>query len=331
MAPGRGPALLALLGFCLATTGVVARQLPVTNHVSLFVSATSPYLVFAGLAVTAIMGVVAARRWRSVVVIVLTMAALGASSSTYGPSSNPGSADVAVRIMTANLQLGLAQADAVVAAARRSNADVVALQELTTDAVGRLTEAGINTAFPFHALYPRDGASGAGLWSRYPISSVSLVDGFSMALISARLHVRDGATEPRILVTHLPGPWPQPIGEWRREIARLRAVLERVALDSGDLPVVVVGDFNSTVDMRPFRELLQHGYEDSAEMAGAGRIRTYPRMSLLPPLIGIDHVIVRNGRAASAKVVDLPGSDHLGYAVTFFAVRAPDQYYRFGA
>ena len=97
-------------------------------------------------------------------------------------------------------------------------------------------------------------------------------------------------------------------------------------MNQATIPVIVAGDFNSTVDMRPFRELLRNGYADSAEHGRGRKDPDVPSdVSLVPPLIGIDHVLIRNGRANSAKVVDLPGSDHLGYAVTFFAVRAPDQ------
>jgi endonuclease/exonuclease/phosphatase (EEP) superfamily protein YafD len=76
--------------------------------------------------------------------------------------------------------------------------------------------------------------------------------------------------------------------------------------------VIVAGDFNATVDMKPFRRLLHNGFRDAAEQSGAGLVATYPADSAIPPLIGIDHILTFNSTARDARSVRIPGSDHLG-------------------
>lgn len=80
--------------------------------------------------------------------------------------------------------------------------------------------------------------------------------------------------------------------------------------------MIVAGDFNATVDMRPFRDLLGAGYRDAAEQSGAGLTRSFPADSALPPLIGIDHILTRNSTATAARTVRIDGSDHLGLIAT---------------
>jgi endonuclease/exonuclease/phosphatase (EEP) superfamily protein YafD len=53
-----------------------------------------------------------------------------------------------------------------------------------------------------------------------------------------------------------------------------------------------------------------------ATEAGAGLTRTYPNRRSRPPRIGIDHVLVHNCVATSARTVVLPGSDHRGLVAT---------------
>ena len=74
----------------------------------------------------------------------------------------------------------------------------------------------------------------------------------------------------------------------------------------------MAGDLNATYDMRPFRRLLDEGYRDAAEQAGAGLTRSYPSRPWRRPVIGIDHVLVHNCEATSAQTVAVPGSDHRG-------------------
>jgi hypothetical protein len=77
------------------------------------------------------------------------------------------------------------------------------------------------------------------------------------------------------VAVHLVGPWPQEIDEWRQEIERFPATLNDVAERADSGCVIVAGDFDSTPNMRPFRDLLGDGYRNPAEQAGAGMVPTF--------------------------------------------------------
>jgi endonuclease/exonuclease/phosphatase (EEP) superfamily protein YafD len=229
---------------------------------------------------------------------------------------------VGIRVMTANLYLGQADARAVVQTAS-ANADVLAVQELTNEEVAYLSAAGLDKAFPYRALDARDYASGGGVWSRYPISESARVDGYQLAMTRVRLHLDGVAVDPMVVVAHLSGPWPQPIGDWTRDLSNMSATLRSASQATGSGCVMVAGDFNSTFDMAPFRRLLQDGYRDATEQAGAGWRPTYPANAKVPPFMGIDHVLTARCTATSTATVVLPGSDHRGLVAAIDIPRTP--------
>jgi endonuclease/exonuclease/phosphatase (EEP) superfamily protein YafD len=309
--PTRTTAGLAALG--VAVLGLTARYVPVTNHLTLFAAIMSPYLLLGALLALTLF--VLCRRWIAAAAAASLMIAAAAVQSPLfiGSAASPRSASV--RVMTANLSLGDADPGALVAAARE-HADVVVVQELTPQAATLLTDAGMDAAFPHRALYPRDVASGIGLWSRHPVRDAGLITGFVMPFGSARLQISGVAIDPTIVVAHVTGPWPQSIEGWRADVARLPATMTDAAGRAGDGAVIVAGDFNSTVDESAFRGLLRNGYRDAAEQAGAGMTPTYPGDLWLPPLLGIDHVLTRNCSATSVRTMSLPGSDHRALVAT---------------
>ena len=103
-------------------------------------------------------------------------------------------------------------------------------------------------------------------------------------------------------------------------MAGAKAQLDNFALAAGPAAVIVGGDYNSTPDMRQFRDLLTNGYEDAVNQIGAGFAPTFKADSWLPPLITIDHLLTRNAQAASIKTVKITGTDHRALLAT---IRVP--------
>jgi endonuclease/exonuclease/phosphatase (EEP) superfamily protein YafD len=171
----------------------------------------------------------------------------------------------------------------------------------------------LDTSFPYHALDARPGASGVGVWSRFPITSSKRIADYALAMVSARIKIEGVQVDPAILVAHMAGPWPQPIDDWRGDIEHMQATMSDLAASAGPGCTIVAGDFNSTPDMREFRNLLRGGFQDASQQAGAGFNRTYPANSQMnPPIIAIDHVLTYQCTATSAETTALPGSDHRG-------------------
>ena len=168
-------------------------------------------------------------------------------------------------------------------------------------------------------LVPAPDAGGIGLWSRFPLAEVS------PAKLGTRRSPPPGCRSPMSLFdplvasVHVTSPlqaYGKPFGDWRSGITSTKAVLDRFADAAGPGSVIVAGDFNSTPDMRQFRDLLTNGYRDAVEQTGAGFAPTFPSNTLLPPLITIDHVLTRHAAASSIRAIDLRGSDHRSVLAT---------------
>lgn len=245
----------------------------------------------------------------------MTVVAVGAALALITPqipwyvSAQPTHGGTTVRAATVNMMYGRADPSAVVELVS-SSADVVMLQELTPEAVRGITAAGIEDAFPYTAVEAREGAAGAAIYSRYPLSDVENLPGFEMPMVKATLRPPGGADDITVVSMHFAAPWPQPIRGWQNDFDKFPSTLADLASSAGDAPILIGGDFNATVDMRPYRDLLTNGYRDAAEQAGTGRDPTFPSNGRIPPFIGIDHFITRNCTATSTHTVNVAGTDH---------------------
>ncbi|MCV7099758.1 endonuclease/exonuclease/phosphatase family protein [Mycobacterium palustre] len=311
---GAARTAVALVALGLGCWARASRHLPITNHAVLVTAAFSRYLM-PGAAVSAIV-LALPSDW------ILAIAACGLMASTPAPRAplyrrphSESTAGVKLRVFSANLRVGQADAELLVRSAREQ-ADLVAFQELTPRAAELLSAAGLDSTFPHRWLDARNGGAGVGIWSRFPMHAAARIDGYAMPFGCARLQVPGVSTDPTVVVVHVAGPWPWPIDAWRRDLRRLPQTLLEVANSAGEGAVIVAGDFNSTTDMRPFRALLHNGYRDAAEQSGAGVVRTFPAGRRLPRLLAIDHVLTRGCNATSLHAVVLPGSDHRGLVAT---------------
>jgi endonuclease/exonuclease/phosphatase family metal-dependent hydrolase len=305
---------LGLLAFAVGAAGLASRYLEVTNEAVLVVAAASPYLTTAAVVALILFGL--ARRWLlTILAAVLCVTMIGVQLPRYLGPEKVGVPSVAVRVVTANLGYGQADPRSVAELAS-TTADVLVLQELTPEAAAGLTAAGLDGMFSHRFINPEERAYGIGVWSRYPIVESQRIDGYQMPMLKTRIQVPGLMFAPTVLALHLAAPWVQPLDRFRDDIARLPVTLREVSRGAGAGAVIVAGDFNATMDMQPFRQLLDAGYRDAGEQVGAGLTRTYPSKPWRRPLIGIDHVLVYNCTATSAATVDVPGSDHRGLAAT---------------
>lgn len=301
--------LFGVLALAVAAVGLAVRYLPLGRHSVLLAATASPYLMLA--APVAVLLLALSRRWVLTALAVVPALAFVSIQTPHYLGPEPAAAPSAsVRVLTSNLGMGQGDPAAVVASARKS-ADVVVLQELTQEAADGLAAAGFDDTFPHRIIDPEPMAGGIGIWSRFPLVDTAHVPGYSLAMVRARLQVPEVAVNPIVLGIHFAAPWPAPIGPWAEDMEKFPTLLRELAQEAGSGAVIIAGDFNATHDMLPFRKLLDTGYRDASEQAGAGMARTFPVGPRRVPAIGIDHVLLRNANATAVRREFIPRADHM--------------------
>ncbi|MGQ0466434.1 MAG: endonuclease/exonuclease/phosphatase family protein [Sporichthyaceae bacterium] len=208
--------------------------------------------------------------------------------------------------MTANLLYGWADVPAVVQEVRERRVDVLALTELTPEAVTGLEEAGLLAELPHKVLDPGERAHGSGLYARFPLTRAADWEG--------GVHRWPGATarldgqEVTIRVVHPFRTSRFDSDLYRADYRLLKARMDRIGEDA---PALVLGDFNATRDHSAFRRLLGDRWRDAPEYAGSGYTPTWNLWQWLPAAIQLDHILIsRHFGARSAGTWNVPGSDH---------------------
>jgi endonuclease/exonuclease/phosphatase (EEP) superfamily protein YafD len=306
--------LLAWFAFVIALVSLLVRYAPIDNHFILVTAAISPYLNWAA-AVAAVLLVIAGQRWLAAAALLLLLVGIAVRSPVLLADSQPTGSTVPLRILTANLHNGTADPKAV-AVADHEHADILVVQELPPSLADSLGQEGLASEFPYTVLLPRPHAAGVGIWSRFPIVQTSTITRYQLGAVTATVRMPGAASDVVIATIHLAGPWPQPLDRWRSEIDRLPETLRQLVGAAGPGAVIVAGDFNATEDFRPFRRLLDAGFKDARGRAVSGMDRTYPADSVVPPIIGIDHILTYNSWARDTHTVLIAGSDHRGLGAT---------------
>lgn len=208
-----------------------------------------------------------------------------------------GPADLTVT--TLNAKRGGVDASDVLRLARAERTQVLVLTEITPELLVDLQDAGLEDALPYAAGEPGAKSSGTMIFSAYRLTDVA-----ELPLDHVSYQVEVEAPEPFTLVAvHVAQPLNDNGNSWRADWSVITQVL-----DDLDAPVVVAGDFNTTLEHRPLRGLLDDGFADAARASNAGWQPTYPRPL---GLIAIDHVLVRGTYAAVGTTTgSVDGTDH---------------------
>lgn len=289
---------------------------PVTNNILLVLAAGAP-LLMVGSTAPALVLLIIARRWvlaaASVVVAVVALA--GPLQFYYfGRMAAEERPHVDIRVLTANLRYGEANPEFLVNLAREQ-ADVISVQELTEASTHWLATVGIGAQFPYSVLLPDEWAAGAGLWSRFPIEDLG-VRHPEVGMISARIRVPGVQLDLVVANVHIGAPFSRPFNSWHASITKLPGILRQLADTAKSGAVIVAGDFNATPDMLDYRRLLDGGYEDAVQQSGSGFAPSFPANSWHPPVVSIDHVLLRGATSTRSHTVTVPGSDHRAVLVT---------------
>jgi endonuclease/exonuclease/phosphatase (EEP) superfamily protein YafD len=267
-------------------------------------------LMVAALATIVALGL---RQWPAAALAALAMVSLAAviaPRAIGGPDSMDG---VPVRVMSANVFRGGGDADTLVQLASQRRVDLLCVEELTPEFADRLDAAGIGRLFSHRLLSVREGVSGSGIYSRYPLRRLELRGmtnpNHRLASTRASATLTPGVAIDLTAVHNIPVPASASgVDDWASNLGRMPTPT------STGPEEILAGDFNATLDQSDFRDLLDRGYFDAAERMGDGLTPTWPairgRARYLP--VTIDHILYDRDRVGvrDFQVLTLPDSDH---------------------
>jgi endonuclease/exonuclease/phosphatase (EEP) superfamily protein YafD len=217
-----------------------------------------------------------------------------------------------LRVVTANLLSGNRSVEELGRELAADGADVVVVQELTPAHAEALQAGGLLRAMPHHVLDPQPGFHGSGLFSRWSITQPAVFNVHGMGMAAATVQAPTG--DVHVVAVHVINPARKGmIPTWR---AQLDWLAEHAR--GSDVPVVLAGDYNATMDHRALGALGRTGLIDAHDAAGRGLGLTWPQRSFTGhgrwpawPVMRLDHVLVTPTLAVRAvRTARSAGSDH---------------------
>lgn len=217
----------------------------------------------------------------------------------------------ALRVVTANVQYENTAHAPLVEWLARSDADVIALQEVTPEWQAALAPLG--SRYPHRLVLARDDPYGIALLSRWPLGDeTGAVDlaGDGLPSLVGTLELPEGR-ELRMMALHT--RWPVTRERQRQRDHALQAAAQLAA--GGDVPTVLSGDLNLTPYAPEFARMVEaSGLRDSLDDVAW---RPTWQAGFWPLALPIDHVLVpRDACVVARQIGPDMGSDHRPLAVT---------------
>ncbi len=304
--------LLAAAGYIACATTALGFLGRFWWFADLFSNFRIQYLV--GLAVAGTLMLLARQRKAAAVFFAFAAANFACVAPLYFGGDAATAASPALRLMLLNVNSGSGDPARVREAIAALGPDVVALEEVNgrwMDALEPLLEK-----YPHVLAEPREDNFGIALFSKLPLERPRVAEIGAAGVPTLIASVRVGNAPLDIVATHPLPPYGADYSALRNE------QLERLgeAVDPS-LPVVPIGDLNTTPWNYHFRRLLERsGLRDSTR--GHGPLLTWPSF-FLPMRIPIDHILHSPSVAVLRRGIGPGvGSDHLP-VVADVALREP--------
>jgi len=225
-------------------------------------------------------------------------------------------------IATFNINWGNVNLTETVKAIRQTKADVIALQEVNSEAEKHLRNE-LGQVYPHVSIRTGEGAAGFGFLSKHPFASVTYLEpkfgflGTYLATVSVgkrRLQLVNVHLEPDI-PRESDGPL-QLLKRFRKlEATHLKEIRRIAGRFAKDMLVVVLGDFNSLSAGTAPTFLKERGFTDSAEQAhgeGKAPLSWHWRFNGVDLRYRLDYIFLPAGlKTIENKVIKTSSSDHL--------------------
>ncbi|GHF12310.1 hypothetical protein GCM10014715_80000 [Streptomyces spiralis] len=292
--------MLAALAVLTAVLLAFHRLVPnVPGHLG---SLLESFLPWSGLVIVALLGLALLRR--SALALVALLLPVAAWTYLFGglllPGRKPGGQDLVV------VQHNISDENTDPAGTARALADaepdLIDLEELVPAALP-VYERTLAPRYPYHAV-----VGTVGLWSKHPLTDVQRLDIRPSGITEPwsrglRAMVRTPHREIAVYVAHLPSVRVHASGlasSWRDESADLLA--KAVAADTSRT-VILLGDFNSTVDDRGLTPLTSQ-----LNVPARGFAFSFPAAFALAR---IDQIMARSATVGHIRTLPPTASDHL--------------------
>jgi endonuclease/exonuclease/phosphatase (EEP) superfamily protein YafD len=251
---------------------------------------------------------------RSLVLLLVVVACGTKTTVREQPGSPPAGA---MRVMSYNVNFGIAGDRASIDAIAAAKPDIVLLQETNATwasaIVGRLS-----TDYPHHRfMEPHDWpAGGMGILSRYPIVELARLDAPGAPFFAHRVVVDSKLGRVQLVNVHLRPPMSDGgswvVGYFSTRGDRLREIEYHLAALDAKLPTIIAGDFNEEADGRAIERLRELGYADAiAQHAGTARTWEWPVSSSITLRFQLDHIMHdAHFVPIGAAIVEAGRSDH---------------------
>jgi endonuclease/exonuclease/phosphatase family metal-dependent hydrolase len=249
--------------------------------------------------------------------------ACAASGCRHSAATEPQPGQPSLRVMTFNINFGVAGAPANIEAVRDADADIVLLQE-TTDAGERAIRAELSDMYPTMAFVHCCRAGGLGILSKHPIVDEEYLPPPQGWFPAWRVVLDTPVGKVQTLNVHLRPPISDG-GSWvsgyftTRDVRRVEIETFWTAMDPA-LPTLVAGDFNENDDGEALEFLQEQGLRSALPTFAPGA-RTWRWKTRVGTIRAqLDH-IVHDPRLLplSAEVLERGRSDHMPVVAVFVA------------
>lgn len=234
-----------------------------------------------------------------------------------------------LRVMTYNVNYGLAGEPTTLAAIAKGGADLVVLEE-TTPAWEALIRRTLADAYPHMAFRHCCGAGGLAVLSKYPIRSQKYLTPPQGGWFPGWRFVADTPLGPvQVLGVHLRPPVSEGgsvvSGYFTTSSVRRDQISDYWSTLDPALPTLVMGDFNEDVDGDAVQFLSAKGLRSVLPEFEPGADTWRWQTSLGQVNSRLDHIAYDRRRlvALSAHVVEAGRSDHLPVVATFERAEQP--------
>lgn len=231
--------------------------------------------------------------WLGVVAVLLSQ-----FGALFLPKPTPQPGGPALTVSTYNLLASNDNLDGIKAALLASDADIIAVQELSL-AHASMLRTDLIDAYPYQLLDPRESVYGMGILSRYPLTppQVPFITDLPYVGGPQLVEVRLGETAVQIINFHAIPPYRRPIPDAVSTALRAEQAAELAEYAaSSPYPLIALGDLNATDQSEAYR-LMQREYQDAWRTAGWGFGHTWPGLrfsylGLVAPrwLVRIDYI-----------------------------------------